>query len=324
MRRGGSGRGSRMVLAGAVAVALAAPSGALAAGKPVVRTGGVSNVGQSDALLNGSVNPNGGATTYFFQFGTNSLYGAQTPDASAGARSKAVKVTSGLTGLAPATTYHYRLVARKGNAIVKGADRTFKTKRQPLGVSLAASPNPVRTGNGTLLGGQLTGTGNAGRQVVLQYNPFPYTQGFVNATNAQVTDAQGNFGFPVLSVPVNSEFRVLMPQKPEVVSPIVAVGTVLRVTTRVKVRRGVRRGSVRLTGTIEPAADGTQVLIQKFVGNRWANIASTFARHSTDSASRYRKTVRQRRGGRYRVLVNAQGAHSPSYGTPKRVRRVRS
>jgi hypothetical protein len=312
-----------MVLAGALAVALAAPSGAVAAGKPVVRTGGASNVGQADALLNGSVNPNGGQTTYFFQYGTNTLYGAQTPETSAGAGSKAVKVTVGVTGLAPATTYHYRLVARKGAAIVKGADRTFKTDKQPLGVSLVANPNPVRAGNGTSLAGQLTGTGNAGRQVVLQYNPFPYTQGFVNASNAQVTDAAGNFSFPVLSIPINSEFRVLMPQKPEVVSPIVAVGTVLRVTTHVKVRRGVRSGSVRLSGTVSPPADGTQVLIQKFQHDQWMNIASTFVRHSTDAASRYRKTFRQRRPGRYRVLVNASGAHSPSYGTPKRVRHVR-
>jgi hypothetical protein len=318
------GRGRRTVLAGALAIAaLAAPSGALAAGKPAAATGGASNVGQADALLNGSVDPNGGATTYFFQFGSNTLYGAQTAEASAGAGSKAVKVAQPVTGLAPATTYHYRIVARKGAAIVKGKDRTFKTKRQPLGVSLAAGPNPVRSGGATVLGGQLTGTGNAGRQVVLQYNPFPYTQGFANASNAQVTDAQGNFSFPVLSVPVNTEYRVLMPQKPEVVSPIVGVGTVLRVSTRVRVRRGVHRGKVRLTGRIEPAADGTQVLIQKFVHNQWANIAQTFARHSTDSASRYRKTVRQRRGGRYRVLVNVQGAHSPSYGTPKRVRHVR-
>ena len=33
-------------------------------------------------------------------------------------------------------------------------------------------------------------------------------------------------------------------------------------------------------------------------------MGETFARNAGDSSSRYRKTIRQRRGGRYRVLVN--------------------
>ena len=60
-----------------------------------------------------------------------------------------------------------------------GGDRTFKTLRQPLGVVLAATPNPAPFNGPTTLAGTLTGTGNANRSVVLQANPFPYTQGFV-------------------------------------------------------------------------------------------------------------------------------------------------
>jgi hypothetical protein len=315
-------RGSKLLLAG-IGVALIAPPGATAAGRAVVTTGGASNVHVQDAALNGSVNPNGRATVYFFQYGTTSLYGAATGEVAVGSGTKAVKVTQAVAGLAPATTYHYRLVARQGQTFVKGHDRTFRTRKQPLGVSLAGTPNPVRANGATVLAGQLTGTGNGGRQVVLQANPWPYTQGFVNVANPQVTDAQGSFSFPILSVPVNTQYRVLMPQKPEVVSPVVVLGTVVRVTTHVKVRRGVHRGRVRLSGTLSPAVDGTQVLIQKFVNNQWTNIAQTVAVHLSDTASRYRKTVRQRRGGRYRVLVNAQAAHSPSYGTTKRVRHVR-
>ncbi|MGH2948891.1 MAG: hypothetical protein ACRDPC_22000 [Solirubrobacteraceae bacterium] len=303
-------------LSGAVMVlALLVPaSAAAAAEKPVAITGAPANVGQSSVVLNGAVNPKEAETTYFFQYGTTRLYGATTPAASAGAGAKRVKVAVGVGDLAPATTYHYRLIAQNSEGMTRGKNRTFRTQRQPLGVTLGASVNPVRSGRATVLAGQLTGTGNAGRQVTLQANPFPYTQGFLAAANTQITNEDGTFAFPILSVPVNTQYRVLMPQRQEVVSPVVVVGTTVRVGTKVKKRRGARRGRLRFTGRIRPAVDGAQVLIQKRRRGEWVTIEDTFARHSSSSASRYRKTVRQRRGGRYRVLANLEGAHVPTAG----------
>ena len=212
-------------------------------------------------------------------------------------------ITLPAAGLAPATTYHYRLVAQNRNGLVKGSDRTFKTKPQPLGVTLAATPNPVPFGEAVTLAGQLTGTGNAGRQVVLQSNPFPYTQGFQNLGNPLVTDAQGSFSFPLLSVPLNTQYRVLMPAKPEVVSPIVSLGVAVRLTTHVSSHR-VRRGArVRFSGVVRPARDGAQVAIQKLRGTRWITVAGTITHHANASFSRYSKRVRIRRGGTYRVFV---------------------
>jgi hypothetical protein len=308
---------------GACLLSLAAPSGALAATKPAATTRAAADVTQSTATLTGTVDPNGAATTYFFQVGATRVYGGATPVTSAGGGNKPVTVTGAVVGLAPATTYHFRLVAsnRKGRTI--GRDRTLKTKRQPLGVTLAGVPNPVPAGGGSTLAGTLTGTGNAGRQVVLQANPFPYTQGFLTTGNAEVTASDGGFSFPVLSVPVNTQFRVLMPFRPEVVSPVVVVGAQVRVTTHVRVRRGSRRGMVRLSGFVRPAADGAQVLIQKFVRDGWVTIAQTFARHADASASRYSRRVSQRRRGRYRVQVNTQGAYTSGLGRTVRVRHVR-
>jgi hypothetical protein len=320
MRRGGSAATVLVVGVGAIALA---PAVATAAEPPVAITGAPTLVAPSTVTLTGTVNPRGAETSYVFRFGTTTLYGGQTAPASAGSGTRRVRVTVPLTGLAPATTYHYRLLASNRVGSARGEDRTFKTHRQPLGVTLAGTPNPVRTGASTTLTGALTGTGNVGRDVVLQANPFPYTQGFLNVANPQVTDARGGFAFPILAVPVNTQYRVLMPQRPEVVSPVVVVGTKVRVTTHVNVKRGVRRGRVRLSGSLTPAVDGTQVLIQKFVDELWTTIASTTAQHATASRSRYRKTLRQRRPGRYRVYVNAQGAHVPNLGTTVRVRHVR-
>jgi hypothetical protein len=300
------------------------PATAAAAERPVVSTGGPSNVGQSTVVLSGSVNPRLAATTYFFQYGTTRLYGSNTVAASAGAGRRAVRVSAAVGGLAPATTYHFRLVAQNAKGARFGGDRTFRTRRQPLGLTLAALPNPIRTGRSTVLGGTLFGTGNAGRQVVLQANPFPYTQGFVTVTNAQLTNAQGGFAFPVLGVTLNTQYRVLMPRRPEIVSPVVALGTTVRVTTRVRVRRGSRRGRLRFRGRLSPAVDGEQILIQKRRRNgQWRTIARTFARDNGARSSRYVKRVRQRRGGRYRVVANVDGEHVPSVGRTVRVRRVR-
>jgi hypothetical protein len=304
-------------------VALAVPSVASAAA-PAVVTGGASAVAQSTATVAGAVDSNGAATNYFFQYGPSKSYGGQSAETGAGAGNARVRVTAALSGLAPATTYHYRLVAHRPGSLsyALGADRTFKTRPQPLGVTLAGNPNPVAPGGATTLAGTLTGTGNAGRQVLLQSNPFPYTQGFLAAGNAQVTDAAGNFAFPVLSVPVNTQFRVLMPTKPEVASPIVLVGAAVRVSTTVRVRRFSRTGIVRLSGSITPAVDGTEVQIQKFQHDAWTTIASTAARHSTGGKSVYSRSLRQRRHGRYRVYVNAAGAYSPRLGRTVRVRHV--
>jgi hypothetical protein len=312
-----------------VALSLAAlglallPAVAGAAAKPTVRTGGASEVGQSTANVHGTVNPQGAATTYYFQYGLTRKYTAQTAVTPAGSGTKGVRATGAISLLAPATTYHYRIIATNALGASAGGDRTFRTDRQPLGVSLAGNPNPVRTGGPTTLAGTLSGTGNANRQVVLQANPWPYTQGFLPVANNQVTDANGNFAFPVLAVNVNTQYRVLMPSKPQVQSPIVLLGTKVRVTTHLRVRRGSRSGIVRLSGSLIPPMDGTQVLIQKFVDGQWTNIGSTSARHVSSSRSSYRKSVRQRHPGRYRVYHNAPEPHVPNVGKTVRVRHVR-
>ena len=290
--------------------ALWLPAHALAVA-PTVTTGKATNIAQTTATLHGSIDPNGTATSYMFQIGPTRLYGGKTAVQSAGAGGKPVRVTGPISGAAPATTYHYRLVGIRGSKVFFGKDRTFKTKRQPLGVSLAATPNPIRTGRSSTLAGTLSGTGNSGRQVQLQANPWPYTGGFQPVTNNQVTSSTGSFAFPLLSVGVNTQYRVLMPAKPEVVSPIVVLGTVSKVTRHATVRRGHRRGRIHFFGRISPAIDGAAVVIQKLRHGIWVTTTQTSAQHTSKGFSRYSKRVRRKHGGRYRVVVaDSSGAHS--------------
>lgn len=94
---------------------------------PSVTTGSPSQVHSTSAVLNGTVDPKGQATTYYFQYGTSTAYGLQSSPASAGSGSGNVAVNSTITGLTSATTYHYRLVAQNASGTSDGADQTLAT-----------------------------------------------------------------------------------------------------------------------------------------------------------------------------------------------------
>lgn len=99
---------------------------------PLAVTGEAGSVGQTSASIGGLVTPGGLAAAWRIEYGTTSSYGttvAGTPDTSAGHAAEAVAVT--LAGLAPATTYHYRLVAQHAFGTSAGADRTFTTTTPP-------------------------------------------------------------------------------------------------------------------------------------------------------------------------------------------------
>jgi sugar lactone lactonase YvrE len=84
----------------------------------------------SGATLRGTVNPYGKQTTYHFEYGPSTDYGSRAPvanEATAGNGRTARSASFGLSGLQPATTYHYRLVARNSVGETSGADRSFTT-----------------------------------------------------------------------------------------------------------------------------------------------------------------------------------------------------
>jgi thermitase len=116
--------GRRLNLDGALRQPATAPA-------PVPLTGAASDVTASGATLGGSVNPAGTATSYYFEYGTTSGYGSHTPPQSVGSGSQPAAVSAPVSGLAPSTTYHYRLVALRGSVAFPGADVTFTTPASP-------------------------------------------------------------------------------------------------------------------------------------------------------------------------------------------------
>ena len=114
-----------LAVAGA-AIAPALVSGQ-AQGPPTVTAGAADRLHVDSARLRGSVDPNGSATTYHFEYGPTAAYGSQTPVRSAGAGTSPVAVSATADGLDPGSTYHYRLVASGPGGTGRSADRVLQT-----------------------------------------------------------------------------------------------------------------------------------------------------------------------------------------------------
>jgi hypothetical protein len=117
-----------------VAAALAIASGALGASAPTVSGESAGAVGDSSATLTATVNPNGQATAYAFEYGTS---------------------------LRAGTTYHFRVIASSPGGTTGGSDATFTT----TGIAPPATP-PAQATTGavkvaTVGGATLPGTVNA-------------------------------------------------------------------------------------------------------------------------------------------------------------------
>lgn len=133
-----------LVSAAMISVVLAAAAVAIAASSPAVTTGTRTDVTDTSAVLHGKVNPNGSATTYYFQWGLTTAYGVQSDERAAGRGTNPVSVSTTASGLIPGTTYHYRLVAVNPAGTTVGADRTLTTTGNP--------PPNVATGPPTQVG----------------------------------------------------------------------------------------------------------------------------------------------------------------------------
>ena len=87
-------------------------------------------VGATSAKLSGRVHPRHSPTTYVFEYGTDTSYGSSAPAGQlgdAGSGNDWSEVAEQITGLAPGTTYHYRVVATNQAGTAAGEDEAFKT-----------------------------------------------------------------------------------------------------------------------------------------------------------------------------------------------------
>jgi hypothetical protein len=300
-----------MALAGG---ALILPAAAQAA-YPGVATGRVTSVTYESATLTGSVNPHGGETVYYFEYGPTTAYGAQTTLTPVGNGTTSVPASAPISGLTPATPYHYRLVATGASGTKTGPDRSFTSAAIPLTVTLSTTPNPIVFGSPFYVEGTFAGTGAANREVVLQAQPFPYTAGFANIGNPQVTNATGGFLFPFTGLLQNAQLRVMTVGAPAVISTVVTETVAVKVSLSVHTTTPKRVGYARLSGTVTPPEAGALVKIQRFHPKHgWKDVAGTSVGQARAGASSTFAHVMRVYIGLYRVQVIVNdGGHASSY-----------
>jgi len=96
---------------------------------PIVATEPASNIGGASALVNATVNPNGGQVSECkFEYGSTNLYGSSVPcTSSPGSGNSPVAVSAPVTGLSAGSTYHFRISATSVGGTSNGSDETFST-----------------------------------------------------------------------------------------------------------------------------------------------------------------------------------------------------
>jgi hypothetical protein len=286
---------------------------------PAATTGAATAVSATTATLNGTVSPNKETTTHRFEYGTTTAYGSQT---SAGTSSGNADrpVSADVAGLAPSTTYHFRLVATNASGTATGADAQFTTSAAgAAAVTIAARPRVVTFGKPVTIAGQLAGRPND--KLELEENPFPFDDPFRNAAQG-TTDSAANYSFQV-TPGLNTRYHVLA-KAPPATSADVTVYVRTKVGLRLSDRTPRRGARVRFRGSVLPAHDGATVRIQRRTSAGWRTIARPVLRAATPldgvARSKYRRRIRVRRDGTYRTVMPRHGDHARGKSARRRAR----
>ncbi len=175
----------RLVVSNADADSEGADQSFTVPGPPTISTTTATDIAATEAILRAQVHPHGEAATYHFEYGTTTAYGTTipTPDASAGSGTQDLAIFQPLSGLQPATTYHYRVVASSVNGTTTGLDKTFTTYRSADPTPQSCANAQFRIGPGTTLPDcrayeQATPTNKNGN------NPISGIQDFVEASES--------------------------------------------------------------------------------------------------------------------------------------------
>lgn len=288
------------------------------------RPPGISNqhardIAPDGVRLTASLDPNGTATTYHFEYGTSTRYGNSTPEQPAGAADGTVPVSVTVGGLSVFTGYHYRLVATNAAGTTRGRDRTFTTARLPTGVTLTLSPSHVTWGRDLALGGRVSGTGAGRMPIALQAQAFPFDGGFQEIARTS-TGNDGGYIFRVANLWTTTRYRVVTRTRVSAMSPVAQATSTVLAGARV---RHVSRRRARVEGSSFPAVPGAARLQIRSRSGRWVTIKGRTVAPADQIRSRYSFSVRrQRRTRRYRVVVtpNDNGAHGTGRSRTVRVK----
>jgi phosphodiesterase/alkaline phosphatase D-like protein len=260
-------------------------------GSPLSQTGPPQSVGPDAAVLTGTLATRGRATTWWFEYGTSTGYGKSTATKSAGSSTSTQQVSTQVTGLVPATTYHYRLVARSDAGTARGSDAVFTT----LGVTLGVATRQIVFGGRVLLAGEVP-THQANEQVVVFVQP--YGEGSPRAVATILTGANGAWQYlarPRIATTYTATWRSRL-----------SAPVTIAVRPRLTLAR-LRSGRFVAKALGGHSFAGRRVQLQRWNGVRWVTIRR--ARLGLRSRAEFRATLPKGRSTvRLALSVNQAGA----------------
>jgi hypothetical protein len=294
------------------AFALLAETASAAA--PAAITGAASAITGTTATLNGTVLANKEETTYHFEYGLTTAYGSVTPNAGPIGGNAGKAVSADVSGLAPLTVYHFRLVATNPSGTSTGADAEFTTTTggapPAAAVTITATPSTVTFGKPVTIAGQVPGS--PGVKVELDQTPFPFTSPFAKIAEG-TTDAAANYSFQVTPA-LNTRYHVEAKSSPPATSPDVTVLVRPKVGLRLGDRTPARGQRVLFKGSVLPAHDGQTVKVQRKTSSGWRTLRTPVLKAATPlngtPRSKYRTRIRIRSNSVYRtVFAPTDGDH---------------
>jgi len=105
--------------------------------KPSVETKTATSVSGTEATLNGTVNPHGAETKYWFEYGTEKgKLSSKTLEVSAGSGKSSVEERKTISGLTKGTEYYFRIVASNSHGTSDGGEEVFAATSVPTFVPL--------------------------------------------------------------------------------------------------------------------------------------------------------------------------------------------
>lgn len=284
----------------------------VAGAAPGVLTVTAINIGKSTATLRATVDPNGIATTYKFQYGTSSSnLNKSSATTSAGAGNGSISVAADIGGLASNDRIYFRISATNSGGTKTGATRSFVTGKS-LSINEIKVPRS-RFGGSSKITGDLDGSGVNNQTVTVQGTRWPFNTGFVNLASAR-SNSKGHFAITVRGITANMHVR------------IAAAGNVTSVRNLFNGNRvGVKlrkRGRLKFSGVVTPQAPNGLVRIQKRKSNgKWGRVRRGTLTAYTNGRSRYSLSTRRAKGlYRVQVVPRDGGAHAAGYSRKVRVR----
>jgi len=292
---------------------------------PAVSRTTARDIASRGAGLTSTVDPNGLETSVRFEYGRTTSYGTASDRVSAGAGDRGVPISVAIDRLRPYTRYHFRAVATNSAGTTRSLDRSFVTPREPTGISIALTPSRVVWSGSLSVIGRVAGTSVGGTRVALERQDWPFRAGFSQSGDTRTASSSGSFRFDVPSIFVTTQMRVVTRSGRALSSPIRTASSAVKVGARSQ-GRGRRRS--RVLGTIWPRVPNGRVSLQKrSPKGKWVVVRRRAAKPLGADRSRYSFSVkRQKRVGRYRVVVLARdaGAHVPGRSREVRVRARRA